>query len=94
MSRKLPNTPRKLPRQDRARETVEAILTATAHILTETGYDTASTNRIAERAGIGIGSLYHYYFPNKEAIATAMRSRHVDEISAIIETALHQCGNA
>lgn len=87
ISSKPPNTPRKLPRQDRVKETVEAILTATAHILTETGYDTASTNRITERAGISIGSPYQY-FPNKEAIVTALRSRHVDEVSAIIETAL------
>lgn len=88
MSAKTRTTPRKLPRQDRSKVTVEAILTAAAHILTESGYDTASTNRITERAGVSIGSLYQY-FPNKEAIMTALRERHVEEISAIVETALH-----
>jgi len=65
MSRKPRTTPRKLPQQDRSKVTVEAILTAAAHILTEHGYDNTSTNRIAERAGVSIGSLYQY-FPNKE----------------------------
>ncbi|MBE9008662.1 helix-turn-helix transcriptional regulator [Pseudanabaenaceae cyanobacterium LEGE 13415] len=61
---------RKLPQQGRSKLTVDAILTATAHILIEDGYDKASTNRIAERAGISIGSLYQY-FPNKESLMVA-----------------------
>lgn len=89
MSTKPRTTPRKLPRQERSKVTVEAILTAAAHILTESGYATASTNRIAERAGVSIGSLYQY-FPNKEAIMTALRERHVEEMSAIVEAALHK----
>jgi AcrR family transcriptional regulator len=89
MPHKPRTTPRKLPQQDRSKVTVEAILTAAAHILTENGYDTASTNRIAERAGVSIGSLYQY-FPNKEAIMTALRERHVNEMAAIVESALNQ----
>jgi AcrR family transcriptional regulator len=58
--------PRKQPKQDRSQATVQAILTATTHILTEDGYDQLTTNRVAERAGVSIGSLYQY-FPNKEA---------------------------
>ena len=85
-------TPRKLPQQDRSKVTVEAILTATAHILTENGYDNASTNRIAERAGVSIGSLYQY-FPNKEAIMTALRERHVNEMTEIVESALNKSAN-
>lgn len=54
--------------------TVDAILEAAARILVETGYATASTNRIAERAGVGIGSLYEY-FPGKEAIFAELRRR-------------------
>jgi len=42
---------RKLPQQDRSKVTVDAILTATARILTQEGYDRATTNRIAELAG-------------------------------------------
>ncbi len=59
-------TPRKLPKQERSQATVEAILTATTHILTEEGYNKLTTNRVAELAGVSIGSLYQY-FPNKEA---------------------------
>src|SRR5262245_21790233 len=54
--------------QARAQSTVEAILGATAQVLEGIGFDAATTNRIAERAGVSIGSLYQY-FPNKEAIA-------------------------
>ena len=65
---------RKQPRQRRAVVTVDAILEAAARILVETGYATASTNRIAERAGASIGSLYEY-FPGKEAIFAELRRR-------------------
>ncbi len=89
MARKRSTTPRKLPQQDRSKMTVEAILIAAAHILTEQGYDSASTNRIAQRADVSIGSLYQY-FPNKEAITSALREHHVNEMVAIVESALHQ----
>ena len=65
---------RRLPRQRRAIATVDAILEAAARILIDTGYASASTNRIAERAGVGIGSLYEY-FPGKEAIFAELRRR-------------------
>ncbi len=65
---------RKHPKQQRSVATVTAILDAAARILTESGYATASTNRIAERAGVSIGSLYEY-FPGKEAIFGELRRR-------------------
>ncbi|WP_310486924.1 TetR/AcrR family transcriptional regulator [Chamaesiphon sp. VAR_69_metabat_338] len=80
-------TPRKLPRQDRSRVTVEAILEATTRILVEEGYDKANTNRIAERAGISIGSLDRY-FPNKESLIAALMEQHAREMVALIETKL------
>lgn len=92
MPRKIRTTPRKLPRQDRSKVTVEAILTAAAHILTEDGYDNASTNRIAERAGVSIGSLYQY-FPNKESIITALRECHVNEMMALVESTFNKSAN-
>lgn len=52
---------------------------ATAHILVADGYDGLSTNRVAERAGVSVGSLYQY-FPNKEALVAALVHRHVDEM--------------
>jgi AcrR family transcriptional regulator len=59
--------PRKEAVQERAKHTVDSILTAAAHILEKTGLDQLNTNQIAEKAGVSIGSLYQY-FPSKESI--------------------------
>jgi AcrR family transcriptional regulator len=69
--------PRKQPRQVRAELTRQRILTAAAHIFAEYGYAAGTTNRIAERARISIGSLYQYY-PNKDAILAELLTRHLD----------------
>ena len=69
--------PRRQPRQVRAELTRERILTAAAHIFAEHGYAAGTTNRIAERARISIGSLYQY-FPNKDAILAKLLVRHID----------------
>lgn len=63
--------PRKVPRQERARFTVECILRSAESIIAKNGYEAATTNHIAEVAGVSIGSLYQY-FPSKEAIAAAL----------------------
>jgi len=68
-------SPRKAPRQSRSQATVTAILDATARILLERGYAAASTNAVAELAGVSVGSLYQY-FPNKEALIAALQARH------------------
>lgn len=68
--------PLKEPRQRRSRVTYDAILEATTQLLIERGYAATTTNHIAERAGISIGSLYQY-FPNKEAIAVELLQRHI-----------------
>jgi AcrR family transcriptional regulator len=81
-------TPRKRPRQERAQETVETLLAATARILVEQGYDRASTNQIARTAGVSIGSLYQY-FPSKEALVAALIDRQADmEIRVMSEKML------
>jgi AcrR family transcriptional regulator len=77
-------TPRKEPRQERARATVDAILAATARILVKDGYDRASTNKIAEAAGVSVGSLYQY-FPSKEALVAALIERHSAEMMRFLE---------
>ena len=77
MSAEVPEAPRKRPTQRRARATVDAILLAAAHILKTEGGEHASTNRIAELAGVSIGSLYQY-FPNKESVIAALRERHAE----------------
>jgi AcrR family transcriptional regulator len=61
---------RKNPTQDRAKSTVAAIVEAFTHIFARQGAKGANTNRIAEKAGVSIGSLYQY-FPNKQAILVA-----------------------
>ncbi|MBL7665245.1 MAG: TetR/AcrR family transcriptional regulator [Bacteriovoracaceae bacterium] len=75
---------RKEPNQDRAVSTVDAILTATTHILDTKGFEETSTNKIAEKAGVSIGSLYQY-FPNKESIIAMMLERHINKQAAKLE---------
>jgi len=58
---------------------VDALVEATARILVREGFDKASTNRIAEVAGVSVGSLYQY-FPGKEALVAAVIERHNLEI--------------
>lgn len=69
--------PRRKPRQVRAELTRDRILTAAAHVFVEHGYAAGTTNRIAERARVSIGSLYQY-FPNKDAILAELLMRHID----------------
>ncbi len=83
-TQKLRTAPRKQAIQPRALATVDAILEATARILVREGYDHASTNRIAEAAGVSIGSLYQY-FPSKEALVAALMDRHVEEMSIVLQ---------
>jgi AcrR family transcriptional regulator len=59
--------PRKTPQQARSRQTREDILEATAHLLNRKSLGEVSTNHIARKTGISIGTLYKYY-PNKDAI--------------------------
>jgi AcrR family transcriptional regulator len=77
VARKRGINPRKSPAQERSRFTVEQIIQAATQIFTERGYAGATTNHIAERAGVSIGSLYQY-FPNKEAILVTLAKRHVE----------------
>ncbi|GAA2354426.1 TetR/AcrR family transcriptional regulator [Streptomyces sp. XM4011] len=69
--------PRRKPRQVRAELTRDRILSAAAHVFAEYGYAAGTTNRIAERARVSIGSLYQY-FPNKDAILAELLLRHID----------------
>jgi len=75
------------PRQKRARQTVEAILEAVTRILKRHGAGAVTTNRIAETAGVSIGSLYQY-FRDRRAILLALRDRHVAEMAGLVERAL------
>lgn len=78
---------RRKPKQQRAIATVEAVLDAAVRILKREGASSLTTNRIAEVAGVSIGSVYQY-FPDKAAIFSALHRRHVQEIDAVIERTL------
>jgi len=87
MARKPLTKPRKQASQERSRATVDALVEATARILVRDGFDKASTNRIAEEAGVSVGSLYQYY-PGKEALVLAVIDRHNHEIMKVVRAAL------
>lgn len=87
MARKPLTTPRKKASQQRSRATVDALIEATARILVRDSFDRASTNRIADEAGVGIGSLYQY-FPSKEALVAAVMDRHNQELMRVVRGAL------
>src|SRR3954466_3834736 len=87
MARKPPTKPRKQASQARSRATVDALVEATARILMKEGFDKASTNRIAEVAGVSVGSLYQY-FPSKEALVAAVIERHSAEIMQTVRREL------
>jgi AcrR family transcriptional regulator len=75
---------RRQPKQRRAQLTVEAMLDAAVRILKREGVEAITTNRVAEVAGVSIGSVYQY-FPDKGAIFAALHRRHVEEIDRLIE---------
>jgi AcrR family transcriptional regulator len=81
--------PRKLPQQARSEATVEAILQAAAQVFERHGYAAGTTNRIAARAGVSIGSLYQY-FPSKDSILLALARRHLAEGMALLRPHLER----
>lgn len=78
--------PRKLPVQARSQATIEAIFEATIQVLLAGGARALTTNRIAEKAGVSIGTLYQY-FPGKEALLYALVGRHLDKAGEAVERA-------
>lgn len=80
---------RKKPTQARAAATIDAIVEAASQILQREGEDAVTTGRIAERAGVSIGSLYQY-FPNRDAILIALNARQREEIVAEVAKSLSE----
>lgn len=78
---------RRRPQQRRACETFDSVLEAVIRILKREGSGAVTTNRIAEVAGVSIGSVYQY-FPDKGAIFTALHERHMNQIDRIIQSTL------
>jgi AcrR family transcriptional regulator len=83
MQRQVRTTPRKRPRQARSKATVDSILSATTRVLVKHGFDALTTNAVAAQAGCSIGSLYQY-FPNKEALVSALIDRHMEDMNKAI----------
>ncbi len=85
-----PNPLRKTPSQTRALRTVDTLFEAAARVLQTEGEAGFTTNRIAERAGFSIGTLYQY-FPSKEAIVVAMVRRHRDRVLRELDAMMALC---
>jgi AcrR family transcriptional regulator len=71
------------PRQKRSQETADAIVEAAARVFADVGLEKATTNRIAEVAGVSIGSLYQY-FPDKHALLTALVARESHRLEQLL----------
>jgi len=70
--------PRNTPVQERAKLTLQKILDATAELLDNEGHENLTTNRVAERSGVNIATIYHY-FPNKEALLHALAQQFAEQ---------------
>src|SRR5262245_59543895 len=85
MPRTRRTSPRRAPLQARAQDTIDVLLDATEIVLSRSGFRAATTNRIAEKAGVSIGTLYRY-FPSTEALVAAvvhrMWARELDVLEA------------
>lgn len=78
---------RKVPQQTRSNQLVEAVLDAAVQVLTQEGARRFTTARVAERAGVSVGSLYQY-FPNKAAILFRLQSDEWQRTSALLREIL------
>lgn len=79
-------SPRKKPRQARATATLDAIFEATIQVLLVTGPHGLTTTRVAERAGVSVGTMYQYY-PHKQALLFALNERYLDVLAEKVEAA-------
>ncbi len=76
------NDSRRVPKQTRSQERFDKIIEVAANLFLEKGFDGATTNEIARRADISIGSLYQY-FNNKESIVAALADRYVKALREV-----------
>lgn len=81
--------PRKRPLQARAQSTVHAILEATVQVLEREGPEAATTTRIAEVAGVSVGTLYQY-FSHRDAILDALQEREFERALALMQVVLSE----
>ncbi|WP_241047993.1 TetR family transcriptional regulator [Achromobacter xylosoxidans] len=84
---------RKQPQQTRSAELVAAILQAGAQVLAKEGAARFTTARVAEKAGVSIGSLYQY-FPNKAAILYRLQTQEWQQTSDLLRRLLEDTRHA
>ena len=84
--RQLPDkkSARRQPKQRRSHQTIQVVLEGAVKVLGREGVDAVTTNRIAEAAGVSIGSLYQY-FPDKHAIFRALHEAHGRRVRLLLE---------
>ncbi len=78
---------RRVPAQARSRERLERILDAAEAVLGDVGYEAATMQEIAERAGTSIGSVYQF-FPNKKVLVGAISDRYNETVRALFDSLL------
>lgn len=78
-------TPRKRPRQARSAATLDAIFEATIQVLLADGMRALTTTRVAERAGVSVGTMYQY-FPHKQSLIYALNERYLEVLADKVET--------
>lgn len=78
-------TPRKRPRQARSTATLDAIFEATIQVLLADGMRALTTTRVAERAGVSVGTMYQY-FPHKQSLIYALNERYLEVLADKVET--------
>jgi len=86
-----PSKPRKAPVQARSAHTVAAIQQACIQVLLAQGAARLTTTRVAERAGVSVGSLYQYY-PDKRSLLAAVLEKHLLEVVGAVEDACREYG--
>ncbi|MFL9877656.1 TetR/AcrR family transcriptional regulator [Herbaspirillum rhizosphaerae] len=69
---------------------MDVIFEATIQVLLTLGSQSLNTTRVAERAGVSVGTLYQY-FPNKHALMAALLKRYLEDLADTMEEACHRC---
>ncbi len=83
---------KKQPKQKRSRDTIQVMLQATARCIAKQGFDDTTSAKIADEAGISIGSLYQY-FENKEQLYNLLMETMIEEALSIIEQRVAPIGH-
>jgi AcrR family transcriptional regulator len=89
MREKLQLSPKKRPSTPRGEQTYRAVVTATTRLLERDGYEALTTNHVAERAGVGVASVYEF-FPSKHALVAAVVEHMVESVLADLKQGLEQ----